>query len=94
MFTAKIESISKYTIPETQETSLDVKFDIMSGNDILETRRLLMALTSTEEEVTTEVSKVVAAYESDYNQAQENKEVDEINKQADEVIKNLEGTEL
>lgn len=104
MFNLKVISISKQTLVETEEMFLDVEFNIIKAGEDVETgeptqeivaeRRLAFPLDTKPEVVQASLQKYLETFTLEQEQAAARAEVDKANKNADNVISELEGLEL
>lgn len=91
---AKINSISKLTSQVDNQVYLDVEFDIVADDEVVETRRLGFPLGTSSENIEEDLKKYVETYFHDQELAEQSKEVEEANRVADETITTLEGKEI
>lgn len=101
MINLKILSITKQIYVETEQPFLDVEFNIIetSENDetppnILAERRLAFSLNTPQKDIKTALEKYLANFIAEKDMAADRVEIDKANKNADDVISNLEGLEL
>ncbi len=95
MHTLHIRKITKSTILSNGSRFLDVEFDILnSDKKVVETRKLGFPLDMDIEMVKTELRKTLELYEFELKQKVKQKVIDEQDKNADKIIKKLEGTKL
>lgn len=89
-----ISNIGKFFIQEQNETVFDIQALFYVGDDLIEERRFNYPLTTTIEELKSNLAQELATYNSDRQQAAQNKAADETNRVADEAITALTGSEI
>lgn len=101
MFNLKVISITKQTLVETEEMFLDVEFNIIKTDEadenppsIVAERRLAFPLDTKPEVVQASLQKYLETFTLEQEQAVARAEVDKAQKNADNVISELEGLEL
>ena len=73
---------------------LNVVFDIMDGDKVVEERKLGYPLETFQEDIEADLSKFLKSYLRDIEIGEVTKRSEELNKNANEIKKNLEGTEI
>lgn len=94
MLTAKITDAKKEFSISDNATFLDIWFDIMDGEEVLDTRRLAFPIGTSEEEIKEAVRKYYAMYENDYSLAKTVEERAEAEREAESVLSNLKGQDI
>lgn len=89
-----ISNIGKLYIQEQNETVFDIQALFYVGDDLIEERRFNYPLVTTIEELKSNLAQELATYNTDRQQAAQNKASDEANKVADETIDALTGSEI
>lgn len=90
-FTAKIKSIKKEILVETNENFLNVELEICEGKKVVEIRKLAFPFGKSSKEIKSAVEKYVETFNADAELAEASKEREKINSQVDKVIEDLEG---
>ena len=90
----KIRAADKITVQETDEQLLSVLFDIMQGDQVVQTLRQGFPLDITEDALTVELQQVLSTFVSDAENTARNATIDAANEQADETIAAVIGKEI
>ncbi len=94
MYSLKIKSVSKGVLQEDNSQFLDVELDFLQDGELVETKRLGFPMDTSSDDIEEECEKCLEMYVKDLQNAERSKEVEEIEKQADETIKELTGKEI
>ncbi len=81
-------------IVEDNVEILNVVFDIMDGDKVVEERKLGYPLEITQKDIKADLSKFLKSYLRDIEIGEATKRSEELNKNANEIKENLEGTEI
>lgn len=81
-------------IVEDNVEILNVVFDIMDGDKVVEERKLGYPLETVQEDIEADLSKFLKSYLRDIEIGEVTKRSEELNKNANEIKENLEGTEI
>lgn len=76
------------------EKYLDVEFEIIDGDRVIETRKLRFDISASEDEIKEQIRKYVDVYEQDLRSASERALVEEKIKRAESVLENLQNREI
>ena len=94
-FNLVVKSINKATDVETSERYLDVEFDLVNDEDLLvATRKLAFPLEFKQKAIEADLKKYLETFTLEQEMAVAQAEIDKADKNADNVINNLEGLTL
>lgn len=91
---AKIKIITRGRIVDDGSEFLEAHLEIKNGKDVVEVRKFAYPLETTEEEITADLEKFMATYESDIALAAETKVSDKLNTKAEKTIQGLTGKQI
>lgn len=96
MAKAIIKKIDKFTHDVDGKQYLDVCLEFTSddGNQNFGEKRFQFPLEISRQELEDEVRKIVVTFQSDLDLAEKNREVEAVERRADELISNLSGAEI
>ena len=92
--TARNIKIVKDEVVATRELFLSVSADIYEGENLLETKKYGFSFDTPQENIVEEIAKSLTTYRSEKEQAEKNKERDDLESKADKVIENLTGLDI
>ncbi len=94
MYELQIKSVSKDTSVETGDRFLAVEFEITKGEDVVLTKNVGFPMGTPVEEVKEELKKHLENYKVEMSRKKAQEAIDKEDKNADNIIKELEGKKL
>ena len=90
-FNAKIKSVKKDILIETNKEFLDVEIEIRDKKKFVAIRKLAFPFEKSSKDIKSAVEKYVETFNADAELAEKSKEREKLNSQASKVIEDLEG---
>lgn len=87
----RIKNIEKIDVQADNNTMLDVTFEFLEGDTVIEERRQSFPLDTTPEKMQEELTKVLTTFNSDRSLTEQNAELEAAHKTADETIEQVVG---
>lgn len=94
MYTSVITKADKQTLQEDGSVFLDVEFDILFDDEVVDTKRLAFSVDTTAEEIATEIENYTENYKAEVIAKNANAEKEAENAKVDEVIADIIGMEV
>ncbi len=94
MYTSVITKADKQTLQEDGSVFLDVEFDILFDDEVVDTKRLAFGVDTTAEEIATEIKNYTENYQAEVIAKNANAEKEAQNAKVDEVIADIIGMEV
>lgn len=94
MFTLQIKDISKETSVETGERFLAVNFEILDKKEVVQTKSLGFPMGTDLEDIKTELNQYLEVYKAEDERKEAQAIIDKEDKNADNIIEELQNTKL